>query len=103
MVLIAVPGVEIQAENSVKYFEEGENKTGGVIDNEVIFIYKKEVNIDKKGSLKILQKIAQKQLCEKKDTRMIIVEAKMSVKYIYMFEGSATIVKIDNCKGVKVK
>jgi hypothetical protein len=101
-VLIIFMSVGGQADNVVKHFEKGKSELGGIIDNEVIFIYfdKKSVNTKNKSDLKILKFIAQKKICEKKDTREIVEDLGMSVKFIYLHKGNATIVKIDSCKGV---
>jgi hypothetical protein len=100
--MTAVLSVGAEAENTVINFVKSGTETGGVIDNEVIFIYSdKAVGSDKDTvHLKLLKKTAQKKICEKKDTRAIVEDLGMSVKFIYLHKGNATIVKIDSCKGV---
>lgn len=93
------------AGNTAVNFKNNGSQVGGVIDNEVIYIYKNKDagNESDTSNLKILANIAKNQICSGKDTRLIIEDAGMSVKFIYMSsQGNATIVKIDNCKGVSV-
>jgi DNA invertase Pin-like site-specific DNA recombinase len=101
-VMIAVWSVAMQADNTVMNFVKNVNQAGGLIDNEVIYIYwDKKVGKEKDPTaLNLLKYIAQKKICEKKDTREIVEDLGMSVKFIYLYKGDATIVKIDNCKGV---
>ena len=101
-VMTAAWGVAIQAENTVINFVQNGNQTGGVLDNEVIFIYNdkkvgREKNLDK---LQVLKLLGVKKICGKENTRTIVEDLGMSVKFIYLYKGDATIVKIDNCKGV---
>ena len=104
-VMTVLLSVGIQAENTVKNFLKNENQVGGLLDNEVIFIYsdKKVANEKNIAALSLLKNLAQNKICEKKDTRNIVENLGMSVKFIYLNKGDATIVKIDNCKGVTTK
>ena len=101
--LVLLVGVNIQAGNTAHYFEKGKTKTGGVIDNEVIFIYEKEMKYKSESDLKIITNIAKQKICSDKSARVVIDEAGMSVKYIYMSKESAVIVKIDSCDGIEAK
>jgi len=93
----------IEANNTAKRFLEEDGNIGGVVDNEVIYIYHNKESMKEKENLDLLVHIAQKKICESKDTRAIVEEAGMSVKFIYLFKGGAAIVKIDDCKGVEWK
>ena len=101
-VMTAVWSVAMQAENTVMNFVNSGAQTGGVIDNEVIFIYSDKTVGSEQNivHLRLLKNIAQKNICREKDTRTIVEDLGMSVKFIYLHKGNATIVKIDNCKGV---
>ncbi len=97
--------VSVQAENTVKNFVKGKDALGGFIDNEIIFIYKDKKVGNEKGvtALSLLKHLAKSKICEKKDTRTLVEDLGMSVKFIYLNKEDATIVKIDNCKGVTTK
>jgi hypothetical protein len=101
-VMTVVWSISVQAENTVMNFVKSGTQTGGILDNEIIFIYSDKKVGKEKGTaaLSLLKNIAQQKICGKKDTRSIVEDLGMSVKYIYLDKGNATIVKIDNCKGV---
>ncbi len=109
IVLAAVAAVVMsagaEAANSVKNFVKSNDQAGGVIDNEVIYIYmNQKIGKEKDASsLEILKRIAQEKICGMSDTRDIVGVLGMSVKFIYLYQGDVTIVKIDNCKGTKLK
>jgi len=90
------------AGNSAKVFDNKKTQTGGLIDDEVIFIYPNKKNIENitSDSALIMMNIAKEEICKAKDTRSIIVKAGMSVKYIYIGDKKTVIVKINDCKGV---
>ena len=104
-VMTAMISVSVQAENTVKNFVKGKDALGGFIDNEIIFIYKDKKVGNEKGvtALSLLKHLAKSKICGKKDTRNLVEDLGMSVKFIYLNKGDATIVKIDNCKNVKIK
>jgi len=94
------------AQNTGKFFKKGVQQSGGMFDDEVIFIYDKR---DKKKDMvsdenvNLLTNIAKVKICQDKDTRVLIEKAGMNVKFIYEIKEGFTIIKIDNCKGVDVK
>ena len=99
-VLMLLMGVSIQAENSAQYFKKGKTQTGGIIDNEVIFTYDKEIKIKSESDLKLLANIAKQKICSDKSARVVIDKA-MSVKYIYSGKEGVVIVKIDSCDEIE--
>jgi len=94
------------AQNTAKFFKKGASQSGGMFDNEVIFIYDKKDNkkdMTSQDSLDLLKNISKVKICQTKDTRSIITDAGMNVKFIYETKEGYTIIKIDDCKGIDIK
>jgi len=91
----------LKAESCVRYFKNGKDQTGGMIDDELIFIYREETIIKNEFSLGMLKNIAKQRLCSDISARELIVKDGMSVKFIYMGKEGTVIVKIDACDGIE--
>ena len=77
-----IAGLSIaSANNTAKSFKNGATQTGGVIDNEVVFMYNKEINLKDDNSLALLTNIAKQKICTDKSAAEIIKTAGMTVKY----------------------
>jgi len=105
VVLIGMSVTGAEAENAVKHFLYKEKSTGGRIDkNEMIFVYKvKELEKEKDlAALNRLKYMAQKQVCQNSNTHIPLENAGKSIKFIYLYKDAVTIVRVDNCKGIKL-
>lgn len=62
-VLMLLINANIHADNTAQYFKKGKIQTGGIIDNEVIFIYEKETKMKSESDLRLLTNIAKQKIC----------------------------------------
>ncbi len=80
-------------------------QVGGIVGHTVFFMYPKNdaAKIKDPTTLNMMATIAKKQICEGKDTRMLVEDMKMQVVFAYpnQKDGSVTVVTIDSCEGVK--
>ena len=105
VVLTGVSVIGLEAENAVKHFVYNDKRTGGRIEkNEMIFVYKvKELEKEKDTvALNRLKNILQQKICHDSNTRMTMEDTGLSMKFIYLYKGAVTIVRIDNCRGLKL-
>ena len=98
--LLLVLSTYLSASNTSAIFKTGKTQTGGVIDNQIIFLYNKEIKVEKDFGTGVLVNTLKKSICSAKDTRSLIVDSGMSVMYIYMGKEKYVSIKIDDCRGV---
>jgi len=77
------------------------SQVGGIVGNTAFFLYNKNdaANVKEPKTLNTMAMIARKQICEGKDTRMLVNEMKMTVMFVYPNEkdGSVTVITVSKC------
>ena len=80
-------------------------QVGGIIGRTAFFMYPDNdaAKIKDPTTLNAMAAIAKKQICQGKDTRMLVEDMNMQVLFVYpnKKDGSVTVLTIENCEGVK--
>ena len=83
-------------------------QVGGIVGNTAFFVYPNNdaANVKDPTTLNAMAALAKKQICQGKDTRMLIEEMGLQVMFVYpnQKDGSVTVLTIESCddtKGVK--
>ena len=80
-------------------------QVGGIVGNTAFFMYpdNEASKVKDPTTLNAMAALARKQICQGKDTRMLVEDMKMQVMFVYpnKKDGSVTVLTVDNCKGIK--
>jgi len=83
------------------HFKTEDGTLGGIVGNNLIFIYKdnKAATIKDKTKVGIMSNMLKKQLCEKDNTRKLIQDAGLQVLFIYPDKNvsEATVISVNSC------
>ena len=78
---------------------------GGIVGNTAFFMYpnNEAANVKDATTLNAMAALAKKQICQGKDTRMLVEEMGMQVMFIYpnKKDGSVTVLTIESCDKAK--
>ena len=83
-------------------------QVGGIVGNTAFFMYPNNdaANVKDPTTLNAMAALAKKQICQGKDTRMLVEEMGLQVMFVYpnKKDGSVTVLTIESCddtKGIK--
>lgn len=90
---------------SAAHFSSPKGKqVGGIVGKTAFFMYNdnEASKVADPTTLNAMAAVAKKQICQGKDTRMLVEDMNMQVMFVYpnRKDGSVTVLTVENCKGI---